>query len=315
VFNQQSTTSIYNIAIWEAIRHRVESTIKTLAENIKLEISRDWSIIELQGLDPVPWQLREILQQRADSWIQRLYDICCDVHKRYGNQISQEFDRAAWAYCIEPFIMREVQANEFAYRASALMELLLCAVGSPANKRKLLKVVQKDCCLSLRLKVYENWHHKLHHLAPKIDQAARALASFRATELRAARIVRGLPPEPTPLPAAFPTQAQVPNSASGGLMENKLVQPGVVSLPNLAPTSIDTIDKNLRREAVIRKIRNSQTNTIVSIVEAALYFEVEARTIYRWTDDGDLKKGGRRGSITIESILQWERKRSRKGPN
>jgi len=49
-------------------------------------------------------------------------------------------------------------------------------------------------------------------------------------------------------------------------------------------------------------------------MEAALYFEVEGRTIYRWTDDGDLKKGARRGSITIESILQWETKRSRKGP-
>ena len=347
MFKQQSATSIYDIAIWEAIRHRVESMISTLIESIKSEISRDWSISELQGLDPVPWQLRQILQLRAGSWIQRLYDICCDAHKRYGNQVSQEFDRAAWAYCIDPFIMREVQANEFAYRASVLMELLLCAVGSPANERTLLRVCQKECCLAVRLKIYESWYDKLHHLPPRIDQAARALATYRAIEIRAARIARGLPPEPmplsaarttedqapdcssvglrenkpaplqsepVPLPPAPPVEVQVPNSASVDLRENKPAPEGAISFSKSAPTSIDTIEKNQRREAVIRKIRNSHTNTIVSVMEAALYFEVEGRTIYRWTDDGDLKKGARRGSITIESILQWETKRSRKGP-
>jgi hypothetical protein len=68
------------------------------------------------------------------------------------------------------------------------------------------------------------------------------------------------------------------------------------------------------REAVIRKIQNPQTFTILSTPEAALYFEVQPRTIYRWMDEGKLRRGGRRGSIAIESILKWQKKRSRKRP-
>jgi hypothetical protein len=66
------------------------------------------------------------------------------------------------------------------------------------------------------------------------------------------------------------------------------------------------------REAVIRKIENPQTYTVLSIPEAALYFEVKPRTIHRWTADGKLKNGGRRGSITIQSIRRLEKERSRK---
>jgi hypothetical protein len=67
-----------------------------------------------------------------------------------------------------------------------------------------------------------------------------------------------------------------------------------------------------RREATINKVQNPQSHTIVSIEEAALYFEVRPRTIYRWNVEGKLKSGARRGSITIESIRRWESKRSRK---
>jgi hypothetical protein len=185
---------IYDIAIWEGIRFRVECVSRTLRTKIESEISGDSSLYRLQGVDPVPWQLREILQQRADSWVKRLFETCCDVQKQRGSQISEEFDRAIWAYCLEPFIMREVQANEFGYRASELMELLLCAVGSPANKRNLLRVGQKDCCLAVRLKIYHTWHDKLHHLPSRIDKAALALAAYKAMEQRAARLARGLPP-------------------------------------------------------------------------------------------------------------------------
>jgi hypothetical protein len=66
------------------------------------------------------------------------------------------------------------------------------------------------------------------------------------------------------------------------------------------------------REAVIRKVENPQTYTVLSVPEAALYFEVKSRTIHRWTAEGKLKNGGRRGSITIESIRRFEKKRSRK---
>jgi hypothetical protein len=65
-------------------------------------------------------------------------------------------------------------------------------------------------------------------------------------------------------------------------------------------------------EGIVRKVQNPHVYTVLSIPEAALYFSVKARTIHRWNDEGKLKSGGRRGSITIESIRQWEDKRSRK---
>jgi len=71
----------------------------------------------------------------------------------------------------------------------------------------------------------------------------------------------------------------------------------------------------MRRELAIRKVRNPQSNTTVSIPDAALYFEVQSRTIRRWKDEGKLRSGPHRGSITIESGLQWQKKRSRKRPS
>lgn len=69
------------------------------------------------------------------------------------------------------------------------------------------------------------------------------------------------------------------------------------------------------REAVIKKAQNPHKYNVLSIREAALYFEVQPRTIYRWRLEGDLRAGARRGSITIESILKLEKRRSRKRPD
>jgi hypothetical protein len=136
------------------------------------------------------------MQQRAQSWVQRLYDLCCDAYERMGKELSVEFDKAVWAFCLEPFVMKEVETNSYGYRASTLLELLLCAVGSPPEKRNLLKVGQKDCCRSVRLHIYETWYDKLHHLPPRIDAVIAALGRHREIEIRAARIVRGLAPYP-----------------------------------------------------------------------------------------------------------------------
>ena len=70
----------------------------------------------------------------------------------------------------------------------------------------------------------------------------------------------------------------------------------------------------LRCEAIIKKVQSPQTHTILSVEESALYFGVRPRTVHRWTDEGKLRRGARRGSITIESILRWQKKRSRKHP-
>jgi len=68
------------------------------------------------------------------------------------------------------------------------------------------------------------------------------------------------------------------------------------------------------REAIIKKVQNPQTYTLLSVFEATIFFEVQPRTIYRWIDERKLKNGGKRGSITIQSILEWQKKRSRKHP-
>jgi len=140
----------YGIAIWEQIRSKVEWKTRTLEKDINEEISNDRSLRDFHRVYPVPWQLKEVLKQRADNWIQRFYRPCCDVYREVGEEISVEFDRAIWTFWIDPFIMREVQTTEDGYRASRLMELLLRSVGSTPEKRRLLKVGQKDCCVAVR---------------------------------------------------------------------------------------------------------------------------------------------------------------------
>lgn len=208
----------YNIAIWEEIRDRVKWKVNKLPEDIEREITSDRSLQEFRGSDKVPWQLREVMQQRAQAWIQRLYDFCCDAYRSLGKEPSIEFDMAVWAFCIEPFIMKE-EKNENDYRASLLLELLLCAVGSPPERRGLLRVSQKDCCVAVRNQVWQTWRDRLLHLPSKWDEAVRVMSSYNAIERQARRIAAGLPPmERKPLhsmvPIAPPQEAAKPTPMS-----------------------------------------------------------------------------------------------------
>jgi hypothetical protein len=184
----------YDIALWEPIRFRVQHATSTLVEDINKEISKNLSLREFWGEYPVPWQLRDVVQQRAESWLERLYALSRDAYVSYGREVSVEFDRAMWAYHVEPFIMREA-VNEYGYQASVLFELLLCAVGSPPGNRNDLKVGQKECCLQIRSRIRETWYDKLHHLPARVSEGVAAMARHQANELRAARIVAGLPAE------------------------------------------------------------------------------------------------------------------------
>ena len=67
-----------------------------------------------------------------------------------------------------------------------------------------------------------------------------------------------------------------------------------------------------RRQAIVKKIENPQAYRFLLVAEAALYFRVAPRTIHRWQLDSKLRNGGRRGSVTTESVRQWETKRRRK---
>jgi hypothetical protein len=237
----------YDISIWEQIGSTVEWKARNLEQDIQGEIAKDRSLRGFHSVYPVPWQLGEVLKQRAESWIQRLYDPCCEAHLAIGGKLSLEFDMTAWAYWIEPFIMCEVQTTADGYRASKLMELLLCAVGSTPEKRRSLKTGQKDSCLNVRERVRDTWYSKLHHVPSRIDEAARAISAYNAIQARAARVVRGLAPEPTPTPTiatpvppaqipAVSTSSVVTDPSGGSSVKKALDALGQPSLPAPAVT-------------------------------------------------------------------------------
>jgi len=199
-----SSGIFYDIRIWEEIRSIVSWKTDRLVESINQDIPKDPSLAEFQGKHPVPSQLHQIMEQRADAWVQRLYDICCDSYKGRGKTLSADFDRAIWQYRIYPFIMGETDAQIHSGTMGGFLNLLLCAVGSPPESRRSLTVDQKECCFGVRSRVYETWHDKLHHLRPRINEAAAVMASANARERRAARIVAGLPPDDPPLTPALP---------------------------------------------------------------------------------------------------------------
>lgn len=203
---------IYDISIWEEIRSVVRWETDRLVGDINKGIPKDLSLAEFQGKQPVPWQLREVMEHRANAWIHSVYDLCCDAQKDSGKALSADFDRAVWAYWIQPFIMGEERSASHNYTVSRLLDLLFCAVGSPREKRDSLKVSQRECCLAVRLKVHETWYDKLHHRPPRMNEAVAAMAAYNAREARAARIVAGLSPEPPPPPTSALPLAQAATS-------------------------------------------------------------------------------------------------------
>jgi hypothetical protein len=217
------STSFYDVSIWEEIRSIVCWKTDRLVEGIHKEIPKDTALAELQGKRPIPWQLREVVQQRAETWVQRVYDICCNVYKDRGKAASEDFDRAVWAYCVEPFIMGQQEADIHHETMSGFLELLLCAVGSPREKRRSLTVSQKDCCLQVRTNVFDIWNARLHHRPSRMDEAVAALSRHNQIEARARRIVTGLPPDSPPLQP--PTQTPL------------VAQPAAPTPPHAAPVS------------------------------------------------------------------------------
>jgi hypothetical protein len=268
---------MYDISVWEGIRARVEREISGFDRTVKGEISRDRSLQEHYGIYPVPWQLGQVLWQRADAWIQRLYKECCNV---YGKETSLEFDQAVWAYFIEPLIMREVQVNEQGYRASRLLELLLCAVGSLPENRRQLRVDQKSCCLQVRTRIYDAWYAKLNHVTSKVDEAATVMARFNAMEVRAARIAAGLPTEPlpsadtrnilpstSPVPIAIQSPQTVPVSGCEQPASEHLATAPPPSKPvhgssEIRPRSWDEIEVSFLSEHRVQIVDGAKTETL-----------------------------------------------------
>jgi len=204
----------------------------TLLREIGQEIARDQSLRDYEGMYPIPWQLREVMEQRAEYWVQRLYDLCCDAYKNSGKELSAEFDRAVWAYGIEPFIMQEKPSATYGYGASKLLELLFCAVGSPPDKRKHLKVRHRDCCLAVRNKIRSSWQTRLllgvrHHESAILTTSGAAQSAAARRRVEPTLVSSGYP-TPTP-PTASPVLGQTPTMSPPAIAAERPTQPSSTS--------------------------------------------------------------------------------------
>ena len=73
----------------------------------------------------------------------------------------------------------------------------------------------------------------------------------------------------------------------------------------------NAVSNQEQRAPVIAKVESPSKYTFLTTPEAALYFGVKPRTIYRWRDGGKLREGARRGTITIASVKKLQKSRSK----
>lgn len=218
----------------------------------------------------------DFMEQMADERSARLYQAYCDTWVQQNRVITPTFVRA---------FRDRVLAHVFAGITSSVSHGVATRAlrqGRPVNS-----VVLGDWSRRM-LRLKSRWNRKLE-------------ADAVATEYRAHR------PEkseqiffPRPRPA-------VPN-----VNELSTAAEELPAADDLEEVPSEMPDDVVRRRAVIKKVQNPDIYTAVSIAEASLYFEVVPRTIFRWLVAGELRDGGRRGSVTVKSIRQREAKQSRK---
>jgi hypothetical protein len=193
---------VFDISIWEELRDVVQPQIHRLVMELQHGGGRDYSLAEFREKGPIRWQFLEIMNQRASDWVQKVYDLNSSARKAAGKDVTQEFNRAVWAFCIEPFILGSKDDTDILNATEkGLLRLLLCAVGSPPERRRELRVSQKDCCLQVRRRVFESWRSKLIGIPSSLEEAAAVLSRHEALERRAMRVARGLPADDPPLPS------------------------------------------------------------------------------------------------------------------
>jgi hypothetical protein len=82
-------SSGYDIGLWEEIGSTVSRKTDFLVEDINKEIQKDHSLAEFQSQQPVPWQLREIMVQRTDAWVQRVYTSAAKITRTEAKRCQQ----------------------------------------------------------------------------------------------------------------------------------------------------------------------------------------------------------------------------------
>jgi hypothetical protein len=276
---------------WKDIDHSLANLKFTdLAEEFHKLIRSDEKRIQFENRlnlnnNAVPSLVLRMKEKRTDEWVQRAYDIYCDVWRTQGATKSAAFVRAVYARGLVPMIVSRTNAIASEFSMFAMRTGFSSGVGNAF-------------LTSFRLKMgrlQDRWRRRLEAEAKECEHAERT-KSLSTLAVSA------------PAQSAQP-QLDSPRPSKSG-PSDKTGREEVINLvqnPQANALSLET-----RREAVIKKVQNPQANTILTIPEAALYFEITAHTIYVWVSEGKLKKGPKRGSITIESILVWQKKRSRK---
>ena len=212
----------YDISIWERIRSRVKLDTDRLEEKIKIEIVKDDSLREYHGRQSIPWQLSQVMTQRAQSWIQRIYELCCEAQSAIGEPLSAEFRRAVWAYWIQPFIMDEQETGEHRKR-TRLQILLLLAAGPPPAGYRSNTVTQLNACLTVRNEIWKSWQAKLLGLSSNDEFEAR-LRRGNEVLTAFARTVAGFTPVPLP-----PTNVSTVHEAS--MRQQSPLEPSIPAIP------------------------------------------------------------------------------------
>lgn len=107
-------------------------------------------------------------------------------------------------------------------------------------------------------------------------------------------------------------KASVQHSIGTG---HKLTEDSGSSQPH-APLSREhgsgpTNETNIKLGAIIKKVENPSQYTVVTTPEAAQYFDVKSRTIYRWIEEDKLQAGPKRGTVKTASMRKLQRSRSK----
>ena len=217
-------------------------------------------------------------EQLANEWAEQLYQAHRETWKQQNRPVLPAFIRAVRDRAIVPL---------FAARKSAVGGQVALRAMQTNDRPKPLAIA----AWMLRMdRLADRWKRKLE---------AEAIVAQHAG-------LSSQPNEPARFESAVTPQQRVANATILNLTD---AFPENETLENFEEEN----EKDLaRREAIVKKVENPQAYKVLLIREAATYFSVQPRTIYRWLMDGKLRDGGRSGSVTTESVRQWEAKRRRK---
>jgi hypothetical protein len=274
--SQQATAA----DVWEEIDHSlVKLKLADVAEEFRERLEANERHIRFENrnnanTDAATYQILRMKEQNTEEWAKRTYETYREVWQIQGRTKSASFVRAVFTRAIVPLL--HARAASIAHE----FESFATRTGFPSQLCK--ANVQSFRLKMLRLE--DRWRRWTEAEAKECEHADRKNTT--------GAVALGT--------SSIPAQALISASTRDQSASTKAPKNDIMG--------------RTRKEAVIAKVRNPQAHTVLSTPEAALYFEVQPRTIHRWLEQGNLKSGARRGSITIASILLWQKKRSRKRP-